>query len=88
MRLSLAKEADKSKSSASGANDNYTPGFGFKVLRDRVPSSNLVAIWGVNGYPSWNFFDENFPASNHIPGASGFALTTVAAKFASATDIV
>jgi hypothetical protein len=33
-------------------------------------------MFGVNGIPSWNFFAKDF--SNHIPGASGAALTAVA----------
>jgi len=30
-------------------------------------------MYGINGYPSWNFFDENYPASNHIPDSYGVA---------------
>jgi len=43
-------------------------------------------MYGVNGVPTWNFFGKDF--SNHIPGASGVALTALATKFSSATDHV
>jgi len=45
-------------------------------------------MYGVNGIPSWNFFDKNYPFSNHISGAKGLALKAVAAKFGTATNIV
>jgi len=76
MRLSTAKAADESKTSAKDAYDNFTPGFGLKLFRDGLPSANTIAMYGVNGVPTWNFF--KFPASNHIGGASGIALTAVA----------
>jgi len=41
-------------------------------------------MYGVNGVPTWNFF--KFPFSNHIPSASGIALTVLAQKFSTATD--
>jgi hypothetical protein len=86
IRLSAAKKFDKTKSSAAEAYDNFTPGFGLKFLRDGVPSGNLVAMYGVNGFDSWNFFKMDF--SNHIPDAQGVALTLVAKKFATATPFV
>jgi len=30
-------------------------------------------MFGINGYPSWNYFDEKYPASNHIPDSFGAA---------------
>ncbi|CDW84335.1 UNKNOWN [Stylonychia lemnae] len=86
IRLSAAKQFDKTKSTAAEAYDNFTPGFGLKFLRDGVPSGNLVAMYGVNGFDSWNFFKMDF--SNHIPDAQGLALTLVAKKFATATPFV
>jgi hypothetical protein len=43
-------------------------------------------MYGVNGIKSWNFFEYDF--SNHIPGASGLALTAVASKFSTATSFI
>jgi len=50
-----------------------------KFLVDGLPSVNLVAMFGVNGVDTWNFFGRDF--SNHIPGSKGVALTAVASKF-------
>ena len=86
MRMSLAKAPDQTKTTAEEAFDNFTPGFGLKFLRNGLPSANLVAMFGVNGVPTWNFFGKDF--SNHIGSASGAALTAVAQKFSSATDNV
>jgi len=86
IRLSVAKNPDFTKTTADGANDNFTPGMSLKFLRDGLPSSNLMAMFGVNGFPSWNFFFKDF--SNHIPGAQGLALKTLACKFASATKYI
>lgn len=76
IRLSVAKKADFTKTSAIEALDNFTPGFGLKLLRDNLPSANVVSMFGVNGIPSWNFFAKDF--FNHIPAAGGVALTLVA----------
>jgi len=86
IRLSAAKQFDKTKTSAAEAYDNFTPGFGLKFLRDGVHSGNLVAMYGVNGADSWNFFKMDF--SNHIGSAQGVALNLVAKKFATATPFV
>jgi len=86
LRLSAASAPDTSKTSAAGATDNFKPGFGIKFLIDGQPSVNLVAMYSVNGQPSWNFFANDF--SNHIPSASGVALTLVAKKFSTATPWV
>lgn len=75
-----------SKKTASAAYDNFTPGFGLKLLRDGIPSANLVAMYGVNGQPSWNFFANSF--SNHIAPAEGTALGVIAKKFSSATPYI
>jgi hypothetical protein len=55
-------------------------------LRDGIPSANLVAMYGVNGQPSWNFFENSF--SNHIGPAEGTALKLVAKKFSGATSYI
>ena len=67
IRFSLAKKPDYSNKSASKAYDNYTPGLGLKFLIDGKPSANLVAMFGVNGVNSFNFFDKEM--NTHIPGA-------------------
>jgi len=84
IRPSVAKSTDPSKSTPSGAVDNFAPGMGLKWLRDETYSANLQAMFGVNGQPSWNFFKNNF--SNHIPAAGGLQLKSLALKFSSATS--
>ena len=86
IRLSVAKNPDFTKTTAAEAQDNFTPGMSLKFLRDGLPSANLLAMFGVNGFPSWNFFFKDF--SNHIPGAEGLALKALACKFAQATKYV
>jgi hypothetical protein len=83
LRLSLAKEPDESKKTANQAEDNFAPGFGIKFLRDQRHSGNTVAMFGVNGQASWNFFKNEF--SNHIPRAGGIALMLLEKKFSEAT---
>ncbi len=83
LRLSCAKEPDESAKTATGAYDNFTPGFGIKFLRDGVPSGNTVAMYSVNGQDSWNFFKNDL--SNHIPAADGMALKALQWKFSGAT---
>lgn len=83
LRLSVAKEPDFKKKKATEAFENFTPGFGIKFLRDGVYSANTVAMFGVNGQPSWDFFQNEF--STHIPEADGFALKLLNFKFSQAT---
>lgn len=83
LRLSLAKEPDESKKTATGADDNFAPGFGIKFLRNGIHSGNTVAMFGVNGQASWNFFKNEF--SNHISKANGIALQLLEKKFSQAT---
>jgi len=83
IRLSSAKSPDFTKTTAAGADDNFTPGMSLKFLRDGIPSVNLMAMYGVNGFPSWNFFFKDF--SNHIPAAKGLPLKALSCKFAQAT---
>lgn len=86
IRLSLAKKPDPSKSSAEGALENFTPGFGLKFLRDGMPSASMVAMYSVDGQNSWNFFKNDF--SNHIARSEDFGLKLVAKKFSTATPFV
>jgi hypothetical protein len=55
-----------------------------KLFRDGIPSGNIIAMFGVNGIPSWNFF--KFPFSNHISSAKGTALRLLGQKFSTATS--
>jgi hypothetical protein len=72
IRLSTAKGFDADKEPL----ENFTPGISLKLLKDGKPSVNCMAMYGVNGVPTWNPF--TYDASNHIPAASGVALTLVA----------
>jgi len=56
---------------------------GLKFLRDGVDSGNLVAMFGVNGQPEWNFFQHDW--NTFIGAASGKKLEILGCKFASAT---
>jgi hypothetical protein len=69
IRMSLAIQPDQTKTTAAGADGNFAPGIGLKFLRDGMPSGNLVAMYSVDGQPSWNFFE--FPFSNHIQDPKG-----------------
>lgn len=60
IRLSLASKPDFTKTKAAEANENFIPGFGLKLIRDSLPSANLVAMFGLSGIPSWNFFAKDF----------------------------
>jgi hypothetical protein len=86
IRLSCAQKPDSSKNTAAGATANFIPGLSLKFLRNGMPSANLVAMFSVNGQPSWNFFANDF--STHIGAASGFTLETLSKKFATATPDV
>ena len=56
---------------------------GLKFLRDGMDSASLVAMYSVDGQPSWNFFLNDF--SNHIPAISSAALLPVGLKFSTVT---
>ena len=64
------------------------PGLGLKFLRDGQDSANLVAMFGIDGQPDdWNFFSNEWKNWIKKPDGS-FALGLVAAKFATATNII
>ena len=62
------------------------PGMGIKLLRDGYDSANFVAMFGVDGDESLNFFAHEF--SNHIPTPHNPLLLPVVARFATATNYV
>jgi len=64
---------------------NTAPGMGLKFLRDGVDSANLVAMYGVDGQDSWNFFKNDF--TNHI-GPGSLALVPLEIKFSEATNYI
>jgi len=79
IRLSVAKKPDPQEFLTKAligripvkeeAFNNFVPGFALKFLRDKIPSGNLVAMYSVNGVETWNFFDKDFPFSNHVTEA-------------------
>ena len=77
IRMSMAAKPDP-------AEKKTTPGIGLKFLRDGIDSGNMVAMFGVDGQESWNFFKNNF--TNHIPSVpQSAALKPLGMKFATAT---
>eukprot|EP00347_Sterkiella_histriomuscorum_P022948 403336536 len=86
IRLSAAIQPDFSRKNANDAFGNFIPGFGLKLLRNGVPSGNLVAMFSVDGTQSWNFFKKEF--SNHIPEPISTAQKILARKFATATPFI
>ena len=76
IRLSVAAGEPNPKSK------NLKPGMGLKFLRDGVDSANLVAMFSVDGQPSFNFFENDW---NTIIPTAGVALLPVALKFYTAT---
>ena len=82
VRISTAKQPDGTKAPS----ENFVPGMGIKLLRDNVPSANLVAMFGVDGQDSFNVFANNW--SNHIPSPVSVALKLLGKKFAEATPYI
>lgn len=75
--MSSAKPADTKK--------NYLyPGMGVKFLRDGADSANFVAMYGVDGQNSMNFFEHDW--SNHIPDPKDKSLIPLELRFKTATD--
>ena len=64
---------------------NLKPGMGLKFLRDGVDSANLVAMYSVDGQPSFNFFENDW--TTIIPPVSQ-ALLPLAVKFSTATPYI
>lgn len=62
---------------------NITPGFGLKLLRDGVPSANVVAMPGLDGQADFNVMTRNY--SNHLEMPVSWAVQLVTAKFVQAS---
>ncbi|KAL4497161.1 hypothetical protein ABPG72_019481 [Tetrahymena utriculariae] len=86
IRFSLDKPPNYSKSEAQNTYDNFALGLELQFLADGVFSANLVAMWGVNGVDTFNFFDKKM--SIHVPKAEDLQLKLGAKKFSTATPIV
>jgi hypothetical protein len=82
IRISTAKQANPKKE----AKGNFLPGMGIKLLRDGVPSANLVAMLSVEGQDSWNIFQYDW--SHHVANPCSFALKIASKKFEQATPYV
>jgi len=57
-----------------------------KFLRDGVDSANFVAMYGVDGQNTLNWFANDF--TNHIGGAKSIALRPLESHFSSATMFI
>ena len=60
------------------------PGMGVKFLRDGADSAGFVAMYGVDGQASLNFFEHDW--SNHIPAVQDKSLIPLALRFKTETD--
>ena len=65
---------------------NMKPGMGVKFLRDGADSANFVAMYGVDGQESLNFFEHDW--SNHIPSVSSASLIPLALRFKTQTEYI
>jgi len=78
-----AKSALVRFSTATAAEDDaMTAGISIKILRDNIPSGNIIAMWALDGQKSLNFFEK--PFSNRVaedPNLS-FKLRMLGKKFA------
>ena len=63
---------------------NMKPGMGVKFLRDGIDSANFVAMYGVDGQDSLNFFANDW--SNHIPDVQSASLIPLELRFKTATE--
>ena len=59
---------------------------GLKFFRDGVDSANLVAMYSVDGQPSYDYFENHW--SNHVPPVQSAYLIPLAEVFATATDYI
>lgn len=76
IRISTAKAISSS---------SITPGLGLKLLRDGVPSANLVAMPSLDGQSDFNIAKFNY--SNHLVKPNSWALKIVAEKFTQASNV-
>ena len=77
VRMSSAAPAD------TGTPPNLKPGMGVKFLRDGEDSANFVAMFGVAGQDTLNFFANDW--SNHIPDNTDPSLIPLSIRFKTQT---
>jgi hypothetical protein len=74
-------------STAAPNSEDFTPGMALKFMIDQKPSSNLVAMYSLNGQGAdLNFFSNSFRTT--IAAPQGIALKIGAAVFERALDLV
>ena len=76
VRCSLARRTTPGDSKIVTA----TPGIGLKVFRSRCHSANMVAMYGVDGQHSWNFFRH--PLVTSVGEATEFKTKLLGKAFA------
>jgi len=76
IRCSLARRSTPGTSEKVTA----TPGIGLKVFRDGCHSGNMVAMYGVDGQHSWNFF--RYPLITAVGEATSFKTKLLGKAFA------
>ena len=69
---------------AADAGSFIAPGLGLKLLRDGVPSGNLVAMPGLDGQADFNVLSLNY--SNHVAYPDGWGAAILAQKFTQASN--
>jgi hypothetical protein len=80
-RLSLAGAP------ALGSSPHMVPGIGLKFFRNRMSSTNMMAMYSLSGQSSFNFFEHDF--TNHVPelGTSASVVLRLArSAFAAASE--
>jgi hypothetical protein len=76
--LRAASATEPSEGQGKAAIDSqFVPGIGIKMLRDGVPSGNVVFLHKLTPQDSWNFF--KYPVSNHL-SANGLGVAESALK--------
>jgi len=82
IRFASAKEP-KEGAGVGALEGGFTPGMGIKMLRDGVPSANVVFLHKLTPQDSWNFFANT--QSNHLSvGGLGTAENLLKKKFETA----
>ena len=76
VRCSLARRSPPGTSEKVTA----TPGIGLKIFRDQTHSGNMVAMYGVDGQHSWNFF--RYPLITSVGEATAFKTKLLGKAFA------
>jgi hypothetical protein len=62
---------------------NFNPALSLKILRDKVPSANIQAMYTAEGQKTFNPFGSDY--SNHIPHPTTKKIQMLSKKFSEAT---